>query len=146
MLKADWSFFCEARCVSGTSAGRSEDQRKPGSSLNPSKISPSAVPAAGGCSVLVTTISSMLIPNDNAAMTSNTILFPATIGFRKDECRIMVSKPPIRTATMWPPMTLRGGGCNTVGYDENDKGCGRNGNHNSSIKNSVFYVKDNQED
>ena len=68
-------------------------------SENPFIATPKAVPAAGGCSVSITTIIKIEIPTASEY---------AEIEYKKEGCGSKVQREPERRPTMWPPMTFLG--------------------------------------
>ena len=76
--------------------------------LHGSITSAKAAPAAGGCSVLVITISNAPNPTDRAAAMSTTNLVSGAV-LSTDKIRsIAAIAAPDSTATVCPPTTLRG--------------------------------------
>ena len=71
-------------------------------------MSPKDVPAAGGCSVFVTTISRIPMPTDNAAAMSTTYLLPLEYPSTPIRCKNPTIATPIMAATKCPPMTFLG--------------------------------------
>ena len=76
--------------------------------VQPGIKSPSAVPAAGGCSVFVNTMMKMLMPTDRAATTSRIMRNSSEADSNAGICNANASIEPTMTAAICPPITLRG--------------------------------------
>ena len=123
------------RIIAPNSTNRTAD------GVHPMTTSPRAVPAAGGCSVFVKTISRMLRPTDITPMKS------------RAKCDVAVSSPnpgikytrentvPTITATTCPPMTRR---LAVWRHEDNESGrCYRD--NDRGPKHHVYHQQDDQQ-
>ena len=77
-------------------------------SVQPGIKRPRAVPAAGGCSVFVNTMMKMLTPTDRAAAISRIMRNSSEAVSNAGICKANANIVPTMTATICPPITLRG--------------------------------------
>ena len=112
--------------------------------LHPCITSPRAAPAAGGCSVSVTTISTMLSPSVRAATALRMDGEDSTIaeisgiqycddyGPRHDPCHVTAHD-------------LAGSGCDAVGHDEDGEDCGSHRDYYCDVQDHILDDHDGQE-
>ena len=76
--------------------------------VQPCTTSPSAVPAAGGCSVFVATMPKMPVPTESATITSRTIREPSAAVSPEWTIRTDEKNVPMITPTICPPTAFLG--------------------------------------
>ena len=113
--------------------------------VHPIITRPRAVPAAGGCSVLVTAMNNMLSPTYSTANRPRTDWDVETRPPSSGARNAAEKKVPTITETTWPPTTRRGAGGVTVGGNENDEGGGCDGDDYGGLERHVDYQQNNQQ-